>query len=94
MKRTNRGKFYGSIYLKYLFGFAERRENRTNGLGYKMISKKYIKNDVLEHEGGAQAKVHIKDKRWCIPHSTLSIQDEAKLSIELSDLLNDLVAKK
>ena len=58
MNKTTIGKFHGSIYLKDVFRFAERRESATNGLGYKMAY--FEKNNVLRHEGGAKGKV---DKR-------------------------------
>ena len=68
-KKSQKGKYHVSIYLKDVFGFAEYQEKATYGLGYKLTMTINTDNAVL-NEGNAinNAKIKINAIEWYVPH--------------------------
>ena len=64
-----------------VFGFAEHRGKTTYGLGYKLTLTRN-KDDAALHKatGIAEARIKIDDILLYVPHYTLSIPQQSKLS--------------
>ena len=89
--KTTKGNYHVRIYLKDVFGFAERQDNCSYGLGYKITLQRNSDNHVLSHPAQANnaanlafaGRVIIDDVSWYVPHYTPSISNN-KLLLEHS----------
>ena len=71
--------------LKDVFGFAEHQEKATLGLGYKITLARNKNEAVIDKAAGiADAKIKIDPIHWCVHHYTPSIQQQGKLSKQIS----------
>ena len=78
-KRTNsiesKGYYHVGDFLKYVFVFAEKQDNCTYGLGYKLTSQRKSDKHVLSHREGANdaandalaGRVITDDISWYVP---------------------------
>ena len=74
--------------LKAIFDFAEHQEKATYGLGYKLTLTRNSDNSVLNKSNGTTfGEIKINAFQWYVPHYTLSIPQQAKLS-------NQILSKK
>ena len=71
--------------LKDAFGLAEHQEKATYGLGYKLTLTRN-KDDAALHKAVtlADARIKIDNIHWYVPHYTPSIQQQGKLSKQIS----------
>ena len=70
--------------LKDIFGYAERQEKATYGLGYKLTLTRNKDDAVIDKAGGiADAKIRIDHIHWYVPHYTPSIQQQSTLSKQI-----------
>ena len=83
IKQTE-GNFLVGIYLKEVFGFAERHDNCTYGLCYKLKLERDSENHVLSFLAQASdaaifvsaGRVIIDNISWNVPHYTPSISNQ------------------
>ena len=84
--------------LKDVFGFPERQEKVTYGLGYKLPLTRNKNAVALDKAlGVADAKIKVDHIHCYVPHYTPSIQQQALLSkqtLSNSDILNYLFLLK
>ena len=65
------------ISLKDNFGFAERHEKGTYGLGYKLTLTRISDNALLNKDNAINnAKIKINSTDWYVPHYTPSLAQE------------------
>ena len=72
-----KGKYQVRNYLKDVFGFAQKQEKCTFGLGYKLTLTRNTDNAVL-NKGNAinNGKIKIIAREWYVPHYTQSITQQ------------------
>ena len=86
--KTQKGKDHIRIYLKDIFGFAEYQDKGTYGLGYKLTLTRNTDNAVLNKDNTINnGKIKINAIEWYVPHYTLSMQQQAILSKQISNKL-------
>ena len=81
---TTKGKYHVRIYLKDTFGFAERQDKCSYGLGYNLTLQRNSDDHVLSHGAGATnvenlalaGRVFIEDLSRFVPHYTPSISNQ------------------
>ena len=79
-----KGKYHVRNYLKAFFDFAEHQEKATYGLGYKLNLTRNSDNSALNKSNGTTiGKIKIIAFQWYVPHYTLSIPQQAKLSNQI-----------
>ena len=72
--------------LEDIFGFAERQEKATYGLGYKLnVTRNKDKAAINKAPGIADARTKIDHIHWYVPHYTPSIQQQGILSNQISN---------
>ena len=82
--KTTKGIYQVRIFLKYVFGYAEHRDNCINGLGYRLSLQRNGDIHVLSHRAGANdaanlalaGRVIIEDLSWYVPHYTPNISNQ------------------
>ena len=78
--KTIKGKYHIRIYLKDIFGFAERQEKGTYGLGYKLTLTRNTENAVLNKDNAvANGRVKINSLDWYVPHYSPNLEEYNKL---------------
>ena len=81
-----KGKYHMRIYLKDIFGFAERQEKATYGLGYKLKLTRISDNAVLNKTNATTiGKIKINSIEWYVPHYTASLKDQGILMNQITD---------
>ena len=76
-----KGENHLRIILRVVFGFAERQEKATFGLGYKLILTRKKDDGVIDRAAAiADARIKIDHIYWYVPHYTPSIQQQNILS--------------
>ena len=77
--KTIRGKYHIRIYLKDIFGFVDRQEKATYGLGYKSTLTRNTDNAVLNKDNAvANARVKINSLDWYVPHYSPNLEEYNK----------------
>ena len=84
LNKNIKGENHVKIMLKDVFGFAERHEKDTYGLGYKLTLTRNKDDAVIDKAGGiADARIRIDHIHWYVPHYTPSIQQQSNLSKQI-----------
>ena len=79
-----KGKYHVKIMLKDIFGYAERQEKATYGLGYKLTLTRNKDDAVIDKANGiADARIKIDHIHCYVPHYTPSIQQQSTLSKQI-----------
>ena len=79
-----KGKYHVKIMLRDVFGFAERQDKATYGLGYKLTLTRNKDEGVIDKVAGiAGARVRIDHIHWYVPHYLFSIQQQNTLSKQI-----------
>ena len=82
--RNIKDKCHVSIMLKDVFGFSERQEKATHGLGYKLAITRNENAVALDKALGiADARIQIDLIHWYLPQYTPCIQQQALLSKQI-----------
>ena len=77
-------KKHVKIMLKDVFGYAERQEKATYGLGYNLTLTRNKDDAVIDKAGGiADARIKIDHIHWYVPDYTLPIQQQSTLSKQI-----------
>ena len=79
-----KGKYHLRIMLKDVFGFAERHEKATYGLGYKLTLTGNKDEAVIDKVAGiAEARIKIDHIHWYVPHYIPSMAQQGILSDQI-----------
>ena len=79
-----KGKYHVRIYLKDVFGFTEKQEKGTFGLGYKLTLTRNTDNAVLNKCNAVnKGKIKIEAIEWYVPHYTASLEQQTILSEQI-----------
>ena len=72
--KSVKGKYHLRIMLKDVFGFAERQEEATYGVGYKLTLTRKKDEAVIDKVAGiADDRIKIDHIHWYVPHYTPSM---------------------
>ena len=79
-----KGEFHLRIMLKDVFGFAERQEKATYGLGYKLTLTRNKDEAVIDKVAGiADARLNIDHIHWYVPQYSPSKSQQAVMSKQI-----------
>ena len=82
--KTQKGKYHVRSYLKDIFGYAEKQQKGTYGLGYELTLTRNSDNAVLNKSNAINnAKIKINAIEWYVLHYTPSMQQQSILSKQI-----------